>query len=206
MYQQLIRRNLQLILLSIVCVPVFVLLTGCASTPARRIDPAGPETISTVQGINIQDWRDAAADMSRSLLSAGVLGQQGEPDLIAISSFVNNTSQHIDKDMLLKKIRTVLSKSGRAHTITTMGVGGKTEDVVATNEMRKKKFLNEDVETPEPDYTMTLKIIEQVTRADRTRQAAYVFQMSLTDVNRGVAVWEDEKTIAKQGSKAAVGW
>lgn len=182
-----------------------LLAAGCA-TPARRIDPAGPATITSVRGINIQDWQGAATAMSESLLSSGVLGNKGEPDLIAISSFVNNTSQHIDRDLLLKKVRTVLSKSGRAQTITTVGIGGRTEDALATDAMRKKAFLDEDVQRPEPDYTMTLKIIEQVERAGRTRQAAYLFQMSLTDTDRGVAVWEDEKVIAKQGTKAAVGW
>ena len=180
-------------------------ITGCA-TPARRIQAGGPQTITTVRGINIQDWQDAAVELSESLLNADILGKKGEADLIAISSFVNNTSQHIDRDMLLKKIRTVLSKSGKAYTITTMGIGGKTEDALATDAMRKKAFLDDDTSRPEPDYTMTLKIIEQIERAGRIRQASYAFQMSLTDANRGFAVWEDEKVIAKQGGKAAVGW
>ena len=199
-------RSVYLIALTFASIPLFVFLSGCSSSPARRIDPTGSQTITSVQGLNIQDWQDAAAEMSESLLASGVLGSEGEPDLIAISSFVNDTSQHMDQDMLLKKIRTVLNKSGRAQTITTIGIGDETEDAIATNEIRKKAFLDEDTDMPEPDYTMTLKIKEQVERAGRTRQAAYIFQMSLTDVDRGVAVWEDEKTIVKQGKKPAVGW
>lgn len=189
-----------------VMIPFLMFFSGCASSPARRIDPTGPETITTVQGINIQDWQDAAAELSESLLASGILGTKGEPDLIAISSFVNNTSRHVDQDMLLKKIRTVLNKSGRAYTITTIGVGGETEDAIATEEIRKNAFLNDDAEIPKPDYSLTLKIIEKVERAGNTRQAAYVFQMSMTEVARGIAVWEDEKVIAKQGEKASIGW
>ncbi len=181
------------------------LTVGC-QREATVINPTGPETITTVEGINIQDWSNAATELSESLLDANVLGEDGEPSLIAISSFVNNTTQHVDRDLLLGKIRTVLNRSGKANTITTMDVLGPPEDAVAAEELRRRAAEDPDVEMARPEYTLTLKIIEDRVRAGNVRQAAYAFQMALTDTRNGVAVWEDEKIIAKKGERAAVGW
>ena len=56
-----------------------------------------------------------------------------------------------------------------------------------------------------PDYTLSGKIIGQSAKAGSIRQSAFVFQLSLTSRN-GTAVWEDEKTIVKQGSTSSVGF
>ncbi|QDU33542.1 hypothetical protein KS4_15920 [Poriferisphaera corsica] len=184
-------------------------LTGCSGPSAQRIDPTGTQTITTVSGLDIQDAMDAAAEMSQSLLQAGVLGQNGKPSKIAISSYVNNTSQHIDRDRIIKKVRVTLNKAGVAQTFTTMNSKGGTtgtEDAIATRQQQVNAFLSDNPAPPKPDYTMTLKLLENKVRAGRTRQTTYIFQMSLTEVNSGLAVWEDEKMITKQGGKAAVGW
>ena len=38
------------------------------------------------------------------------------------------------------------------------------------------------------------------------RQTTYTFQLSLTTVRDGLAVWEDETQITKQGQRSSVGW
>jgi PBP1b-binding outer membrane lipoprotein LpoB len=175
------------------------------------------ETITTVGGIDIQDATDAAAELSESLLAANVLGRAGQPSIIAIDRYINDTSQQIDRDVIVKKIRVSLNKAGVAQTMTTLdsagGIGG--ESNIATraarerdNEARANAFLNDTAapELPKPDYALTFKILDNRVRAGRTRQTTYTFQMSLTDVKTGLAVWEDEKQITKQGSKPAVGW
>lgn len=167
---------------------------GCGSD-AKRIDPQGTQTITTTGDIDIQDWQDAATRLSQSLLESGTLGSGGEPSIIATSlnKFVNNTTQHVDRDLLIKRIRIVLNKSGKAKAMKM------------TEEMKKKAFL-EDSDLPEPDYEMELKIIEKTARAGRTRQSAFVFQMSLLNPKTGILEWEDSTTIAKQGTRPAVGW
>jgi hypothetical protein len=42
-------------------------------------------------------------------------------------------------------------------------------------------------------------------RTGSIREVNYFFQFSLTAAN-GLAVWESEKRITKQGKKASVGW
>jgi len=190
-------------------------LGACANNPARRIDPAGTETITTTDRLDIQDATDAAGEMSESLLASGYLGRDGQPSIIAIDRYVNNTTQQIDRDEVLKKIRVTLNKAGVAQTLTTIDARGETggESNIAS------KFARENIDnapgntansvTPDalvPDYALTYKILENKAKAGKTRQTTFTFQMSLVDVRNGLAVWEDEKQVTKQGNKASVGW
>ncbi|MEM9914445.1 MAG: hypothetical protein AAF911_05750 [Planctomycetota bacterium] len=188
---------------------------ACTNNPARRIDPSGTETITTTDKLDIQDATDAAGAMSESLLASGVLGRDGEPSIIAIDRYVNNTTQQIDRDEVVKKIRVTLNKAGVAQTLTTIDSRGETggESNIAS------KFARENVDaapgsegnaiTPDPlvpDYALTYKILENRAKAGKIRQTTFTFQMSLVDVRNGLAVWEDEQQVTKQGDKAAVGW
>lgn len=190
---------------------------GCGK-PAHRIDPEGRETITTVSGLNIQDAKDAAERLSNSLLDSGVLGRGGHPSRIAIDRYVNATSQQIDRDEVLKRIRVTLNRAGVAQIVTTINsqgnIGGESNigSKVAkqeAEEARVDKFLDEDhghKAGPEVDYALTFKILEDRVRASRVRQVTYTFQMSLTDLAKGTAVWEDQTQITKQGTKPSVGW
>ena len=63
----------------------------------------------------------------------------------------------------------------------------------------------EDQDAPQaiyPDFALTFKIMDDRVRTGLLRQneqVTFTFQMSLTDVVRGVAVWEEETQITKQG-------
>lgn len=174
-----------------------LLFAGCASSQkATYVDPNGPRTVATVGQINIQDWDNASNTMINSLIdnviSTGrVKGTPEAPAIMAISRIVNSTGQHIDTDLLVKKIRIALNRTGRVLTTTTVGLGGQAEDPLA-KELKQVSRA--------PDYTLSGKIIEDRVRQDSTLQSSYVFQLSLTD-NSGVAVWEEEKTITKQGKR-----
>lgn len=196
-----------------------LIVTGCETTGARRIDPAGTETITTIKRLDIQDAADAAAAMSQSLLESGRLGKHvnanGEtvlrPSIIAIDRYVNNTSQQIDRDEVLKKIRVALNKAGVAQTIVTINdkgdLGG--ESNIASKYARENTPADRSVQTPEllmVDYSLTFKILEKRAEAGKVRQNTFTFQMSLVDVKTGLAVWEDEKQITKQGQHSSVGW
>ncbi len=185
-----------------------ILLTGCEGPAAYRIDPRGPETITTASDLDIQDAADAAVALSQSLLESGHLGRDGRPSTLAISTYVNNTTIHIDRDEIIKKIRVVLNKAGVAQTYTTLGPlgdGQGAEDQFATNRQQQDLAANAQP-LPTPDYTLTLKILEKRAVAGKIRQVVYSFQMSMTDLKTGLAVWEEEKQFGKQGAKPAVGW
>ncbi|NUO08025.1 MAG: penicillin-binding protein activator LpoB [Candidatus Brocadia sp.] len=185
--------------------PPLLLFGGC-STHTQYVESTGPRTIVTTD-INIQDFSYAAEEMINSLLASGALDKtQIQPAMLAISRIVNNTTQQIDTDLLIKKIRVALNQSGKALTTTTIGIGGIAEDPLAKGIQQEKEFYADKKEPQRmPDFTLSGKIIEKRDRQDEVRQVSYSFQLSLTN-NDGLAVWEDEKEISKQSKRSVIGW
>lgn len=179
-----------------------LLLAGCSSPKARYVESDSSRLVTTVEGINIQDFSQAADAMTASLIdnliNPGLLKSRApnEPALLAISRIVNNTGQQFDTDMLIKKIRVTLLRTGKVQTSTTIAFGGVEDPLVAELGGPPKR---------NPDYTLSGKIIEDRTRAGNVRQSSYIFQLALSSLD-GIAVWEDERTIVKQGSRATVGF
>jgi hypothetical protein len=177
---------------------------GC-TRPAQYVDPQGSRVMVTLDQINIQDFAMAAEDAVNSLLASGVIDRVPEkPAILVVSRVVNSTSQQVDTDMLTKKIRVALNQSGKALTQTTRGPGGVVEDELA-REIQLEREALDGLRTRVPDFSLSGKIIETMSRAGSYRQAAYTFQLSLTD-NRGLAVWEGEKAVVKQGRRPSVGF
>ena len=180
--------------------------TGC-TRPAQYVDPKGGRTMVTLDQINIQDFAMAAETAINDLLGAGVLEKvPSPPAVMVVSRVINSTSQQVDTDLLTKKIRVALNKSGKALTMTTRGPGGSAEDELAKEIAQEWRDMGlEPVPSRPPDFSLSGKIIETYTRAGNYRQAAYTFQLSLTD-RRGLAVWENEKEVVKQGRRPSVGF
>ncbi len=180
-------------------------ITGCG-TNAHYVETGGRESIVSVGKINDQDFIAAASAATSDLLASGVLDRvKNPPAVLAMSRIVNNTGQQIDIDLLTKKIRVGLLQSGKAVTTTTFGLGGQAEDPLAKGIQQQQEFMNDQKTTRLPDFTLSGKIIENTAKAGDTRQTTYSFQLSLTD-QQGLAVWEGEKEITKQGTRNAVGF
>lgn len=179
---------------------------GCA-TNAHYIQSGGNQSVVSISQINIQDYIQAANTMTSELLASGALDKVSNPPaVLAISRIVNNTGQQIDTDLLTKKIRVDLLQSGKAVTTTTMGLGGTAEDPMAKGLQQEAEFKADQQNTPTPDFTLSGKIIQTIARDGNTSQSTFSFQLSLTNPKTGLAVWEGEKEITKQGGRASVGF
>ncbi|MEO0796492.1 MAG: penicillin-binding protein activator LpoB [Verrucomicrobiota bacterium] len=179
-----------------------LLVQGC-KTPATYVESNSPQTIVSLDKINTQDWAQAADQMIISLLSSNVLARDpNTPTIMAVSRIVNNTTQLVDTNLLTKKIRVALNQSGKVLTTSVIGPGGQAEDELARELAAEYNYPP----AARPYFTLSGRIIEDRASAGSTKQVAYIFQMSLTEINTGLAVWEDEKTITKQGERNAVGW
>jgi uncharacterized protein (TIGR02722 family) len=187
-----------------------VFASGCASNKTAYVDPNSSRLVTTTDSVNLQDFSQAADAMTASLINnlinPGNLksGVAGEPALLAISRVVNSTGQQFDTDMLVKKIRVALLRTGKVYTSSTIAYGG-AEDPLAADLQKADELLGDKARNRLPDYTLSGKILEDRTRAGNTRQTSYIFQLSLTS-RGGIAVWEDERTIVKQGSRPSVGF
>jgi PBP1b-binding outer membrane lipoprotein LpoB len=189
----------------LVAVSASVLWTGCAS-PARRIETGGRDSITTVDQIDIQDFIVAAEASVNKLLASGALDRvPAPPAILAVNPVRNDTGHQFDSDLLTKKIRVKLNTSGKALTSTTVGLNGKAEDALAKGLQSEREFLEDKKVTRPPDFSLSGKILETRAKAGNVKQSTFSFQLSLTD-NRGLALWEGEEEITKQGKRATVGF
>jgi len=196
------------IVLSLITVVPFV-IGGCA-TNAHYVQTGDKEQIVSVGQINIQDYDNAANAAIKDMLDSSALSEalghiSNPPAVLAISLIRNNTGQQIDMNLLTKKIRIALNNSGKFVTTTTVGLGGKVEDPLAQGIQQKNEFMNDQQTTRSPDFSLSGNIIQTIDRSGDTRRSTYSFQLTLTD-KQGLAVWEGEKEIGKQGTRPAVGF
>ena len=196
----------KILLLSLAAAVLPLVVGGCA-TKAHYVQTGGNQSLVTVGSINIQDYIQAATTMTSELLASGALDKvPNPPAILAISRIINNTGQQIDTDLLTKKIRVALLQSGKALTTTTFTIGGPAEDpmALALQQQNEAKLNQRNARTP--NFTLSGKIIQTTVKDGSTSQSTYSFQLSLTDPGSGLAVWEGEKEITKQGGRGSVGF
>ena len=194
----------------VLAIAIFV---GCRTNKVTYIDPGSNEGITTIRSIDIHDWGAAAEKSINSLLSSGVLDSgTDKKSVVMVSHIINATTEHIDTDLLIKKIRIALNQSGKVLITTAVGVGGPEDDAsMAVRDLRSDSEFNQETVQNKgnliaPNYSLSGKIIQLNTKAGRQKQSAFSFQLALTQLKTGLALWEDEVQIVKKGKKAGVGW
>lgn len=188
-----------------------LLLAACAA-PTRYIDPAaddGPVTMT----MDYRDFERAADAAIQDLLASGAVDHPGgERYVMVVSRIVNDTMQRIDTDQLVKKIRVALLRSGKVMTTTAVGLDGAEDEMnQAARELRESDEFDQSTVQQKgtlqaPDLSLSGKIIQRNHRVEDEQQVEYYFQLSLTDLRRGLAIWENETPIIKRGSDDAVAW
>lgn len=157
-----------------------------------------------VMGLDYRDFESAAAEAIDTMLSSGAVNNpKGGRYVLAISRVLNDTQQHIDTDQLVKKIRVELLNSGKVVVTTAVGLTGPEDPMsVRVNELSaggSRPVL--------PDLSLSGKIFQRNLEIDRRRQQIeYYFQLTLTQIRTGLAIWEGETVIGKRGSSKTVPW
>ncbi len=192
-----------------------LLLTGCNQQPQY----VGGSNSSVQQapltlGIDRGDFEKAAVEATESMLASGALNKRGGGRyVVAIDQIINDTTQRIDTDMLIKKIRIAMLKSGKAVVTTAIKVGG--PESTLSHSVRKLRNNQEVKRTTvakknaliAPDMGLSGKIIQRSARTQNGKQLVeYYFQLTLTLLESGLAIWEDETVVGKLGSNDTVSW
>jgi len=187
---------------------------GCAPK-TQNIDMHNDREAEAVMGLDYRDFQGAAQEMIQSMIASGAVSKPGGGKyVLVVSNVTNDTMQHIDTDQLVKKIRVGLLKSGKVLVTTAVGANGaedkmsmQTRKDLRGNEEFKQNTVAKKGEMIAPDLSLSGKIIQRNISIDRsTQQVEYYFQMTLTDINTGLAGWEDEQVIGKRGSNKSVAW
>ena len=176
--------------LSLLACAVFIV--GCG-TPATYKDPQGRELVVSLDKVNIQDFATAGSQMLQSMISSPSFSK-GAP-VLQLGSITNDTADNFDTALLLSKLTVPLVNAGRVTLL---------DNDATANAARATSGSNANV--PRAEYVLKGKILEDRSNAGSTRQSSFVFQLTLVEVKRGVAVWTEEKIVTKQGTKNAVGF
>lgn len=187
------------------------LLMGCQST--TKYVQSNDKNIATF-GLSYRDFDDSANKALEDIISSPLLVHpQGARYVMAVSNIINDTTQRIDTDQLTKKIRVGLLQSGKFITTTAIGLKGAedkmTEAVRALkdSDMVKKSTVAGSNAVIAPDFSLSGKIIQRTNRIDNSTQLVdYYFQLTLTQLETGLAFWEGEYPISKTGSNKSVTW
>jgi len=197
------------------CLILFLLfLVGCLGNKKVTVVDPGLDDAPRIMGLDYRDFEKAATKAITDMLQSGAVNKPGGGRyVLAISRITNDTMQHIDTDQLIKKIRVELLRSGKVVTSTAIGLNGPEDPLVAkTRQLRQSQEVNQRTVAKKgqiiaPDLSLSGKIIQRNNRIDDdTQQVDYYFQLSLTDVNNGLALWEGETPIIKRGSSETVSW
>lgn len=187
-------------------------LAGCGQRTVivdRETDDADP----TLE-LEYRDFEHAAMEAVESVLASGQLDHpEGRRYVMAVSRVTNDTMQRIDTDQLIRKVRIALLQSGKVVTTSAISAEGVQDELIdEVRRLRGSDEFREDTQVEKgtlisPDYSLSGKIMQRNIRRDRdTQQVEYYFQLVLTDLRDGLAVWEHETPIIKRGSSSSVSW
>ncbi|QKF65155.1 penicillin-binding protein activator LpoB [Campylobacter corcagiensis] len=199
----------------IISVIAILALAGCSTKTEYVNDGVGIKASKySSMGIDSADFEYAAQQAVNSLLRSGALNRPGGGRyVISMGNIINDTTQRIDTDLLTKKIRVALLQSGKAvMTTATSENGPEDETTYIVRDKRNNDEFNQDTIAKKgtllaPDMSISGKIIQRNAGLDKKRQIVdYYFLLTLTDINSGLAFWENESKITKVGSNKSVIW
>ncbi len=194
---------------------VVLFLSGCTTGGPKYVDSGySGQTDTMTLGIDRADFEKAAVDATESMLQSGALNKKGGGRyVVAIDRVINDTTQRIDTDMLIKKIRVAILRSGKAVVTAAIQVGGPESTLshsvreLRSNQEVKRTTIAKKNAIIAPDMGLSGKIMQRNARTGSGKQLVeYYFQLTLTHLESGLALWEDEVVVGKIGSSKTVSW
>ncbi|MBY4675524.1 penicillin-binding protein activator LpoB [Marinobacterium arenosum] len=190
---------------------MMALSVGCAPK-TQMLNQVQADEITTA-GLTNTDFEQAAGEAVQSMLRSGAVDRSdGKKNILVISSILNDTMQRLDTDQLVKKIRVELLQSGKVKTTTAIGLNG-AEDQMNTKyaQLSQSSKVNQKTVVRQrftaPNLSLSGKIIQRNNRLESDRELVeYYFQLTLTDLSDGLAVWEGETPIRKLTGANTVSW
>ena len=185
-------------------------VVGCESTQVSNRTPSPTRRVGETQTLetrrlNQRDLEDFAAELADGLIRSGRLvafDDQGPP-LVLVSRFVNEGGRgtmHIDRNRVFARVLDALNRAGVATAYI---------DDDPTVEALRREAEAAGRAVPQPDYSVVLRLYEDVASVGQISQFQYILQMQVAALDGpriGTMVWSEEREIAKQAPRGgAVG-
>ncbi|MBL9077623.1 MAG: hypothetical protein JNL08_08975 [Planctomycetes bacterium] len=183
------------------------LLTACAGTRDTRVAADAPDTV-TGTGLQSQDIKTMAADMAAKIKASGVLApaRDGERASFFIYELRNDSSDTIDKEIILTKLRTNLFEAfGRQ--IKILDRSPQANDLVdAERRMKERGQVSgtNDRMVAGSDFVLKGTIKSRDRQAGRLKSAYYLVTFELTDLVTGELCWTGDYEMKTESEKSVI--
>lgn len=188
---------LRLTTLSLGTLLVLSSLSACNSPP-RRIDPTGPESVTTNQ-LDYSDLREWSDSLTQEMLNDGYLENYPKPVLMQVSNVQNKTSiPDINTEMVLGRIRANLRKDNRVRFVATLGSDARDGSVRENRELTNDPMFDQKQVAEKtaqgtasvPSLSVNCQILSATQVTPTARQRNYEMRMWVVDLRNGETVWE----------------
>ena len=183
--------------------------TACSSTIDRRVDPDSPDAVGGAV-LQSQDIRTMAQNMARDLSGTGLVTSQsnGQTVTFHIVAMENESSDVINKSIIMAKLETELFKAlGGRIAVLDRSAGGleevqreraaKRTGAVAANSGQKADMLGSD-------YVLRGVIRDRIQQSGKLKSAYYNVTFSLTDLETGRKVWQNDYETKFESEKSVI--
>jgi TolB-like protein len=186
---------------------LFLGLSACGGTRDARVDPDAPDTV-TGAGLQSQDIRSIASQMSASIKASGALapGREGERASFFIYQMENHSSEPIDKEILLTKLRTELFQAfGRQVKILDRSPTAN-ELTEAERRMKDRGQVSgtNDRKVAGSDFVLKGTIKSRDRQAGRLRSSYVLVTFELTDLVTQELVWTGDYDMKTESERSVI--
>lgn len=197
--------------IAIVSAMTLVMLGGCKTT-TTYIDAADSKT-NVVAALSYADFSKSANEMADGIIESKLMNHPqsdaGGRYIIYVNGIENDTMQRIDTDQLTKSLRVKMLNSGKFLVTTAFGEDDATTKMRALKDskMVKQSSVKGNNEVMAPDFSLSGKIMQRNSTLDNgDTRIEYYFQLSMTNINNGLAYYEGERVVGKVADGSSVSW
>jgi len=183
-----------------------IVCAGCATTQVRRMDVNEVKDLSGRW--NDTDARLVAEEMIQDSISrpwlASAVQRKGSAPTLIVQSVRNNSMEHIDTDLFVEELQRALINSGRVQFVASAAERGEIrseradQDLNASEDTRKEHGQENGA-----DYGLSGTITSVQDRAGGELVVLYQVNLKLVDVKTNQIVWNGQKKIKKNVTRAS---
>jgi PBP1b-binding outer membrane lipoprotein LpoB len=183
------------------------LAAACAGTRDTRVAPDAPDSV-TGTGLQSQDIRTMAIDMAARIKASGVLApaRDGERASFFIYEMRNDSSDTIDKEIILTKLRTELFDAfGRQ--VKILDRSPQANDLVdAERRMKERGQVSgtNDRQISGSDFVLKGTIKSRDRQAGKLKSSYFLVTFELTDLVTGELCWTGDYEMKTESEKSVI--
>ena len=184
-----------------------LLLTACGSTRDTRVDLDAADSV-TGTGLQSMDIRTMAQRFAAALQADGILapGKEGERVSFYVTQLRNDSSDVIDKELILVNLRTALFQSygRRVRFLDRSPEANELVDAERRMKERGQVTGTNDRQVAGSDYALKGLIKSRDRQSGRLRSSYIVVTLELVDLVTGELMWTDDYQMKTESEKSVI--